>query len=66
MLFGEALPSNKTLIVLDLAHNRISSEGTKHLANALRINRTLLSLSLANNRVDDEGAVALSEVKKYQ
>ncbi|XP_062502648.1 leucine-rich repeat-containing protein 71-like isoform X2 [Corticium candelabrum] len=62
-LLGEALsPYKHSLLLLDLSHNRISSDGTKHLARALRMNRSLLSLSLANNKVDDEGAVALSEV----
>lgn len=57
-------PQQCNLKTLILTSNRITSEGAKHLARALRTNRKLVSLSLAANHVCDDGAVALAEVSK--
>ena len=50
------LANNKTLISLDLAHNRIGDEG----AQALASNTTLTSLNLSCNEISSEGVQAFA------
>ncbi|RVE53529.1 hypothetical protein evm_001899 [Chilo suppressalis] len=54
-------PNNgsKSLSILNLATNKITDEGAKYLAEALRTNRQLSYLNLADNRITDIGATYL-------
>ena len=49
---------------LYLEYNKISDEGAKALAEALKVNTALQELYLGGNNVSDEGAKALAEALK--
>nr|XP_043908035.1 leucine-rich repeat-containing protein 71 isoform X2 [Solea senegalensis] len=65
-LIGSALSttrsSNKNLMSLCLAFNRIGDAGAAHIAQGLRFNHALLFLSLANNWIEESGAASLAEI----
>ncbi|XP_058474535.1 leucine-rich repeat-containing protein 71 isoform X2 [Solea solea] len=65
-LIGSALSttrsSNKNLMSLCLAFNRIGDAGAAHIAQGLRFNHTLLFLSLANNWIEESGAANLAKI----
>nr|CAH7751900.1 unnamed protein product [Callosobruchus chinensis] len=44
-----------TLLVLNLASNRLYDTGAEHAARMLRSNRTLVSLNVADNKITDTG-----------
>ncbi|CAF0913854.1 unnamed protein product [Adineta ricciae] len=54
---GNMSKQNWKLLTLDLSGNRISDNGGKSLATALRYNRTLVSLNLSSNCLTDESAI---------
>jgi Ran GTPase-activating protein (RanGAP) involved in mRNA processing and transport len=61
---AQALRTNTTLTVLDVAHARACAAGAVALADALRVNRTLTWLSVHDNALcwnGDEGAAALAD-----
>ncbi|VDD83426.1 unnamed protein product [Mesocestoides corti] len=60
----DALERNKTIQVLDVSANRISSDGAIAFARALRNRCSLTVLDLSFNRIQNEGAIALAEVLK--
>lgn len=53
------LPSSKSLLILNLSSNRITDEGAKYFAEAIRSNRQLSYLNLADNMLTDCGAAAI-------
>ena len=50
-----------TLQELDLGGNKISSEGVKYLADALKVNQNLKVLLLVGNLIGNEGAKLLAD-----
>ena len=57
---ARALHANRSLVVLTLHLNRISTTGGIAFAEALRLNTTLTSASLSGNCLTDAAAVALA------
>lgn len=55
------LAHHPTLRELHLFGNRVTGEGARHLAAALRTNSSLSTLILSFNQIGDSGAVALAE-----
>merc|ERR1712167_461891 len=49
---------------LNLTSNKISAEGAKALAQALKVNTVLQGLNLDSNTISDEGSKALAEALK--
>ncbi|XP_013174689.1 PREDICTED: uncharacterized protein LOC106123098 [Papilio xuthus] len=54
-------PASKSLAVLNLSSNRITNDGAKSLAFALRSNRCLIYLNLSANKLTDEGAASIMD-----
>ena len=57
---AHAIAKNKTIKLLDLQHNNISSQGIKLLADALKENETLQELYLYHNNI--EGSKCLADM----
>lgn len=52
-------PASKSLAILNLSSNRITNDGAKSLAFALRSNRCLIYLNLSGNKLTDDGAASI-------
>ena len=52
-LFGLSLPSNNTLVDLDLSFNMLTLHDIQNLVGGLQHNSALKNLNLMNNRLDD-------------
>ncbi|XP_048397667.1 leucine-rich repeat-containing protein 34 isoform X2 [Stegostoma tigrinum] len=61
----DKLVHNKSLRLLDLHCNQISSDGAKSLAELLKHNTPLKILDLAANRIEDDGLVCISDALRY-
>ena len=57
------LKENKTLELLDMADNRISSGGATDLARALDVNQGIKSLMLSGNGIAGPGAQEIALVR---
>ena len=59
-----ALGTNRTLLTLSVAHNKVQSDGILALASALRRSTCtrMRSLNLAHNPIEDRGVAAISAV----
>ena len=57
----DCLEINKTLKQLNLSRNKITDEGTRSLAKALRVNTTLQTLSISKNWISKEGVMKILE-----
>ena len=60
----DRLMCNKTLLELDMSHNTITLEGTKHVAEFIKNNITLQKLDISYCGIPDDGAVIISESYK--
>eukprot|EP00511_Aplanochytrium_stocchinoi_P011567 CAMPEP_0204860328 /NCGR_PEP_ID=MMETSP1348-20121228/189_1 /ASSEMBLY_ACC=CAM_ASM_000700 /TAXON_ID=215587 /ORGANISM="Aplanochytrium stocchinoi, Strain GSBS06" /LENGTH=668 /DNA_ID=CAMNT_0052009005 /DNA_START=1 /DNA_END=2004 /DNA_ORIENTATION=- len=61
MHLANALTSNKTLVILNLANTLVGDEGAKYLASGLKLNQALVRLSLNDSKVTNIGARHLIE-----
>ena len=64
---GEAMISNcfnGSLKEINISNNRITSNGAKEIATAIRVNTTLKKLDLSCNMLSDDGAAFISEPLK--
>ena len=59
-VFTKALASNRTIEVLNLSWNKISSQGITLLAGALGDNKSLVEVYLSHNNIDENGCKALT------
>jgi Ran GTPase-activating protein (RanGAP) involved in mRNA processing and transport len=57
---AKCLEKNSKLTYLNIAHNKIGSQGAVQLANTFKINFTLKEVFFHDNNMDDEGAKAFS------
>ena len=47
-----------------MSHNKITSEGAKLIAEAIKVNKTLQELDISSNNISDDGAAAISDALK--
>jgi hypothetical protein len=55
---------NTSLTALDLGHNQIGYEGTRHLSDALRVNISLTTLNIDHNQIGVKGKQYLIDTLK--
>ena len=60
-----SLKFNISLQELNKSRNKITSEGAKYIADAIRVNTTLEKLDLSCNAVSDDGAAAISDSLQF-
>ena len=51
-------------LIIELASNKISDEGCKHIGRLLKGNKTLLTICLGENNITNIGACILAEPLK--
>ena len=71
MCVSECLKEDDTLQELSMHHNmlnfynKITSEGAKMIAEAIKVNKILKKLDINENSISDDGAAAISDGLKY-
>lgn len=61
-LLSEFLAVNTTLVSLDLSHNKLRSDGAKHLAFCLQRNTSLKQLYVLDNHFGPDGVVHMADL----
>ena len=64
MFLSEYLKEDDILQELNLCFKRITSEGAKLIAQAMKLNKTLKKLNISHNTIFDDGAAAISDSLK--
>ena len=64
-IFCDCLMNNSTLTELNLSSNKITDEGTKRLAEAIKVITTLQSLDISHNALSDVGMSSISDYLKF-